>query len=253
MTNKRSREASFSPSADSPSVDEDSNISDERGGKISALASESDTDCPPAMQCSLPPHAHALSFASIAAFEVHYQKDHTNRCTSCAKNFPSAHFLALHIDELHNPLRAARESKGEKTYGCFVKDCEKLCSTPQKRRLHLIDKHMFPKSYNFRVVEFGIDRRTSMLNEGPNRRRVSITSSPAGAVTRHRRSNSQQFVHAASPDRNRVVNGSGRASVQSSEPGKARGDTMAELADSLSALQFLPPSIRRRQEKKDPS
>lgn len=30
-------------------------------------------------------------------------------------------------------------------YGCFIEGCERKCSTPQKRRMHLIDKHMFPK------------------------------------------------------------------------------------------------------------
>lgn len=30
-------------------------------------------------------------------------------------------------------------------FGCFVEGCERKCSTPQKRRRHLIDKHMFPR------------------------------------------------------------------------------------------------------------
>ncbi|KAG2017135.1 hypothetical protein GB937_005733 [Aspergillus fischeri] len=31
-------------------------------------------------------------------------------------------------------------------YSCFIEDCDRKCSTPQKRRMHLIDKHMFPKT-----------------------------------------------------------------------------------------------------------
>lgn len=38
-----------------------------------------------------------------------------------------------------------KKEKGEKTFQCFVEGCDRLCSTPQKRRLHVIDKHGFPK------------------------------------------------------------------------------------------------------------
>jgi len=150
---KRSREASFSPSADSHSTStpEDDEHETLRPVKISAMT-DFEAHSLSAMQCSLPPHRQALDFPSIKAFELHYIKDHSNRCSSCDKNFPSAHFLSLHIDESHNSLRAEMQAKGEKTYACFVEDCEKKCSTPQKRRLHLVDKHLFPKSYNFRVA-----------------------------------------------------------------------------------------------------
>lgn len=258
MSNKRSREASFSPSADSPSIDDDSDNADDRGGKISAVmeTKHSSATTKSAMQCSLPPHAQALYFDSIAAFEIHYQKDHTNRCSSCSKNFPTAHFLTLHIDEVHNPLRAELASKGEKTYACFVEDCEKICATPQKRKLHLVDKHVFPKSYNFRVVEFGIDRRTSMLNEGPHRRRVSTSSAPADAGTRQRRLSSQQGVSGSADHITRTADDDNTAravsnqSTKSAPSSKTKEATIDELTDSLSALQFVPPSVRRQQSRK---
>ena len=97
------------------------------------------------MHCDLPPHKETLSFATYEEYEIHYAKSHTNRCSSCGKNFPTTHFLNLHIEENHNPLREVLAARGEKTFGCFVEDCDRKCSTPQKRRLHLIDKHMFPK------------------------------------------------------------------------------------------------------------
>ena len=122
------------------------------------------------MRCSLPPHRQAISFASFEAYEVHYAKAHVNRCSECRKNFPTEHFLSLHIGENHDPLNEVRKARGEKTvsintagtffffflgetsglygllqYACFVEDCGRKCSTPQKRRMHLIDKHMFPK------------------------------------------------------------------------------------------------------------
>jgi hypothetical protein len=253
MSNKRSRDVSFSPSPDSPSADEDSDITDERSGKVSAVdVTQEDSTGTIAMQCSLPPHTRALTFGSIAAFEVHYQKEHSHRCSSCDRNFPTDHFLALHIDEMHNPLRAELESHGEKTYACFVEDCEKVCSTPQKRRMHLIDKHCFPKSYNFRVVEYGIDKRTSMLQGPAHRRRVSTASTSHDAVSKRRRSSSNQALvgnteHGPQPVRDgKPTRAPGSIRAGSSQTDETTEEPMDELVDSLSALQFVPPSVRRR-------
>jgi hypothetical protein len=71
----------------------------------------------PVMQCHLPPHPHGLSFPSYEAYEVHYQQNHVHRCTECHKNFPSDHYLNLHIAENHDPLNDARREKGDKTVG----------------------------------------------------------------------------------------------------------------------------------------
>ena len=70
-----------------------------------------------AMRCSLPPHAQTVSFETFEEFENHYSKTHVNRCHECNKNFPSEHFLTLHIEENHDPLVEARKAKGEKTVG----------------------------------------------------------------------------------------------------------------------------------------
>jgi hypothetical protein len=67
------------------------------------------------MRCSLPPHRETLSFSSYDDYEVHYQQAHVNRCTECARNFPTDRFLNLHIEENHDPLIAARRERGEKT------------------------------------------------------------------------------------------------------------------------------------------
>lgn len=147
---KRSRETSFSPSAaDELSTAEDqqddSDTDAHRSSKykqVDGLASAPETTV---MRCSLPPHQTALTFQSQEKYEVHYLKEHTNRCASCGKNFPTAHVLGLHIEENHDALRETRQAKGEKTYACLVEDCDRYCSTPQKRRLHLIDKHGFPR------------------------------------------------------------------------------------------------------------
>lgn len=254
---KRSREESFSPLAESESVasteDEDHAL---RPAKISAqTTSDQAVHDLPVMQCSLPPHRQALDFNSIEAFELHYHKDHCNRCSSCDKNFPSAHFLSLHIDENHNSLRAEREAKGEKTYACLVEDCEKQCSTPQKRRLHLIDKHLFPKSYNFRVINSGIDKRTSMLTEPkPQRRRVSTTGTPADRVTRHRRASSQLLESSAEKGYDNSTSSETYPKTVVSRspalPSTTMNDQVDDLTKTMSALQFVPSSVRRQNAKK---
>lgn len=146
---KRSRETSFSPPADELSAsDTYENLSDVelgRANKYKLVDNSPAASSISIMQCSLPPHQDSLQFQSHDDYEVHYLKEHTNRCSSCGKNFPTAHLLGLHIEENHNALRETLQAKGEKTYACFVEDCERKCSTPQKRRLHLIDKHGFPK------------------------------------------------------------------------------------------------------------
>ena len=84
--------------------------------KIIHLDSESGEAKPaPEMICSLPPHRQTLSFATYEGYEVHYLKDHTNRCTVCRKNFPTEHFLNLHIEENHDSLVSVRKERGEKT------------------------------------------------------------------------------------------------------------------------------------------
>lgn len=71
------------------------------------------------MRCALPPHRDTtLSFTSYEDYEVHYQQAHVNRCSTCAKNFPTGRFLDLHIEENHDSLVAARRGRGEKTV-CF--------------------------------------------------------------------------------------------------------------------------------------
>jgi hypothetical protein len=67
------------------------------------------------MRCSLPPHRQTLSFTSFEEFDVHYAKTHVNRCVECRKNFPTEHFLNLHIEENHDALVIVRRERGQKT------------------------------------------------------------------------------------------------------------------------------------------
>jgi hypothetical protein len=257
---KRSRQASFSPPADlrSSSVSDthseltsSDDIDLERPTKFINSEEPRQSSRSIIMQCSLPPHRQPVEFPSVEAFEVHYSKEHSNRCSSCGKNFPSPHFLALHIDENHNPLRTELQAKGEKTFGCFVEDCERKCSTPQKRRLHLIDKHAFPKFYNFRIIDQGIDGRRTMLKEPKShRRRVSTANEPADVAVRRRRASSQLVngeSHSSPTPTTTAIDG---GHTQHRQPPGASSNDVEELEHSMSALRFVPPSVMRQQMKK---
>ncbi|KAL2067995.1 hypothetical protein VTL71DRAFT_16093 [Oculimacula yallundae] len=194
------------------------------------------------MRCSLPPHRGTLTFASFEEYDVHYAKTHTNRCLECRKNFPTEHFLNLHIEENHDAMISVLKERGEKTYSCFVEDCDKKCSTPQKRRMHLVDKHMFPKDYDFYVVNDGIDRRSSMLRSGKHRRRSSAAQYMTETERNRRRSSAIQ------PASTENGNGEERESPDASpvgSPASPKEDTdMDEISGAMSALKFVPPSVR---------
>ncbi len=67
------------------------------------------------MRCSLPPHRGILTFNSYEEYDVHYAKTHVNRCLECRKNFPTEHFLNIHIEENHDSLFSVRRERGERT------------------------------------------------------------------------------------------------------------------------------------------
>ena len=258
---KRSHESSVASSEpEENSCDEDTNPL--HHAKLEAVMLTGTSPPKAAMQCSLPPHREPLDCASIEDFETHYAKDHSNRCTSCGKNFPTVHFLALHIDENHNTFREVLQAKGEKTYACFVEDCDRKCSTPQKRRLHLIDKHLFPKIYNFRIVDTGIDKSASMLQEG-RRRRVSTADDQKQVRGRQGRpSGADPYISRADPvpvlpESNHEAQskqGQRRQDEWNLRSGKAVSDaTISDLAASMSSLQFVPPSVASKQRNKPES
>ena len=243
---KRSREASLSHSSDDlASFDEYSSVSLTNNilpNKYTSLDSSTFRHVPEVMRCSLPPHQNIISFSSYEDYEVHYAKTHTNRCRECGRNFPTDHFLGLHIEENHNPLREALQERGEKTYGCFVEDCERKCSTPQKRRLHLIDKHMFPrvsaysqckpphaeipfKTYNFYVVNDGIDKHSSMLRPGgAHRRRISLPSDSKSTGRSRRISQVTDFVPSATSEGSKAPRLLKRDELPDSDEERTRSD-----------------------------
>ncbi|KAF4452249.1 hypothetical protein F53441_4843 [Fusarium austroafricanum] len=210
----------------------------------SAIDDQEDTV---AMRCNLPPHKEPLAFRSYDEYEVHYNKSHTNRCLECRKNFPSEHLLNVHIEEYHDPLVTVKREQGEHTYSCFVEGCERKCMTHQKRRMHLIDKHMYPKNFFFAVTRDGIDGRQSLLNDGSHHRRRSSANSQAIKSSRRRASllegenaHSQQEPNLQESLKSPVVQ-----EAEKKQEREKRVDTeMADLAGAMSSLSFVPPSVR---------
>ncbi|KAA8643089.1 hypothetical protein EYZ11_006175 [Aspergillus tanneri] len=235
---KRSRSESNSPSAGpearSRSYSPASSTTSLGRAKIHLL--DTVTDISELMHCSLPPHRGTLSFSSYEEYEVHYLQAHVNRCSECGRNFPTDRILNLHIEENHDPLTAEKRERGEKTYGCFIEDCERKCSTPQKRRMHLIDKHMFPKTYNFFIVNDGIDKETSLLRpvNASSRRMPTTPTSPQEGRLKYRKASLSSCSDPAPRPAPARSSGSG---LVSDEPG------ISQLEHSMSALKFVPTSV----------
>lgn len=93
--------------------------------KITELdLSDNDNSSEVAIHCSLPPHKTPLVFSSYSAYETHHRDQHTNRCAECRKNFPSAHLLGVHIEEMHDSFVQAQRERGDRTVS--FKECSIL-------------------------------------------------------------------------------------------------------------------------------
>ncbi|EAQ91361.1 hypothetical protein CHGG_03296 [Chaetomium globosum CBS 148.51] len=214
--------------------------------KIAGLdLSSNDGDRNIEMHCSLPPHKEAIKFSSYDAYEAHYRDQHTNRCAQCRKNFPSAHLVGLHIEEIHDSFVQVRREKGERTYSCFVDGCDRKCSTPQKRKMHLIDKHMYPKNFFFAITREGIDGRRSLLLEDRGRGRRQQKSSTAPAS---RPGSPSQSMKGHKPEtvQKPTVSTDGRpiTEVEQKNPDQRPDEDMEDLSNAMSSLRFVPMSVR---------
>jgi hypothetical protein len=267
---KRSREPEEQPSDPETAASPGSNglnaLKSEEAASPASKITEldpSETDSGVEMRCSLPPHKEPLVFSTYEEYETHYRKTHTNRCLECHKNFPSAHLLNLHIEETHDAFATVRRERGDHTvrnrrpplppfppeyhhlannprqYSCFVEGCERQCSTPQKRRMHLIDKHMYPKNFFFAVTRDGIDGRRSLLLEGGHRRRrSSVATTTSLAKPPHGRGPAGTETTDGSTEHPQAEETGGQS------PKQVPDAEMDDLAGAMSSLQFVPPSIR---------
>ncbi|KEQ93932.1 hypothetical protein AUEXF2481DRAFT_31004 [Aureobasidium subglaciale EXF-2481] len=194
-------------------------------GKYAQLDHSTAPDASTFITCMLPPH-DPVNFSTYHDYEAHYHKTHVNRCLDCGKNFPTDHFLSLHIAERHDAINLVKRDRGDKIYRCFVEDCDKVCRTPHKRRMHLVDKHMFPQDFDFYIVNHGSDNRTSLLlgNTKAHAKKQNATASQK-AVTKNT---------AEDADGLHVMN---------SSQGGDRDVSMDVVVESMAALRFVPKSV----------
>jgi len=113
--------------------------------------------------------------------------------------------------------------------------------------MHLIDKHTFPKDYDFYIVNDGIDHRNSMLRSGRHRRKSSAAQHMIDIEDRARRRDSTRQIATENPDV------SEEESIKADSPGDpkiltppgSQNDTgMDSLTGAMSSLKFVPQSVR---------
>jgi len=110
--------------------------------------------------------------------------------------------------------------------------------------MHLIDKHMFPKDYDFFVVNDGIDKRTSMLRSGRHRRKSSAAQHATEIERARRRSSTLETANAAMEE-NGVEDAEGSEQTSAVKSLTTKKDVeMEDLSGAMSALKFVPPSVR---------
>lgn len=124
--------------------------------------------------------------------------------------------------------------------------CDKVCSAPLKRRMHLTDKHMFPKNYDFLIVNDGIDKRSSMLRT--RHRRAS--SAAERAVRRDKQvgvkggQNLENSVPVDEGEEVTEVQGAELVPMPTANGVSTSEVDMDVITSGMSALKFVPSSVR---------
>ncbi|KAL7270236.1 hypothetical protein RUND412_007066 [Rhizina undulata] len=259
---KRVRTESFSscstssPSLFPPTTVQSSASDEELSTKCSRIDFNSQTPSPAVITCRLPPQCDARPFKSHEEFEAHYLQVHTNRCAECHRNFPSRWFLDVHIREHHDPFNQLKKERGENIFGCFVEGCDRMCSTPHKRRMHLIDKHHFPKEYNWGIITHGIDHCTSLLkNDRSQYVKKDEKKHHDNRNSKHNSPKSSSIPKNAPPallpkapiqDRLNEVDMENTDSISEEKPAlqETPETDIATIASSMASLNLVPLSVR---------
>ncbi|TVU25367.1 hypothetical protein EJB05_27861, partial [Eragrostis curvula] len=82
-------------------------------------------------------------------FEDHYITRHTASCSVCSRVYPTSRLLSIHVSEAHDSYFQAKVARGFPMYECLVEGCGVKLKSYKSRQQHLIDKHQFPKSFEF--------------------------------------------------------------------------------------------------------
>ncbi|XP_008807434.1 zinc finger protein 511 [Phoenix dactylifera] len=82
-------------------------------------------------------------------FEDHYHARHTASCSVCSRVYPTSRLLSVHISEAHDSFFEAKVARGFPMYECLVEGCGVKLKSYKSRQQHLVDKHKFPRSFEF--------------------------------------------------------------------------------------------------------
>lgn len=85
----------------------------------------------------------------LEEFEDHYVTRHTASCSVCSRVYPTSRLLSIHVSETHDSYFQAKVARGFPMYECLVEGCGMKLKSYKSRQQHLIDKHQFPKSFEF--------------------------------------------------------------------------------------------------------
>uniref|UniRef100_A0A803TWY3 C2H2-type domain-containing protein n=1 Tax=Anolis carolinensis TaxID=28377 RepID=A0A803TWY3_ANOCA len=83
------------------------------------------------------------AFASLAAFEHHYELLHRDACSACRRAFPSRRLLDLHLLEQHGAALFQLQ------FQCLVEGCPEAFRSPEDRKEHLVAAHCYPPDFRF--------------------------------------------------------------------------------------------------------
>ena len=78
---------------------------------------------------------------TVPEVAAHYALEHRCVCAECGANPGQPHWLALHIDEAHNPLAPGAPRR------CLDPQCPEAFPTPAARDAHCVHVHRWPQTY----------------------------------------------------------------------------------------------------------
>lgn len=121
--------------------------------------------------------------------------------------------------------------------------------------MHLIDKHMFPQQYDFRVVNDGIDHKSSMLRSGRHGHRRHSSAAQMKVEEVRQRGATSELTSAKQgieekeptsiPNVSLVPTDDAMEGFEAAAPvPEPEDDEMKGLETAMSSLRFVPSSVR---------
>ena len=155
-----------------------------------------------AIECNLTPSCCNMDpFTSTIDYEDHYENCHMNECSECNRILPTSRLLHLHLLEVHDSYFRCLAER-QHSYECFVDGCDRKSLTPDARIRHLVEKHKYPKEFDFDVV-LGYSHKTMTdpkHSRRNNKRRAKKRKSKDYSDDMEISQLTQSFVHLMVPN-----------------------------------------------------